>query len=265
MRCDRRRRAVVIALLALTGCGTQDAVNEQAIAELASADTLRAGINLGNPILVAKDAASGDLRGIAPDVARELARRLGVPIQFVEYEGAAAVADAAGSGAWDVAFIGADPAREGTIAFTAPYVELPSTYLVPAGSRIASVADADAEGVRIAARPRTAYDLVLRRVLKHATLVYPDAGESDLDLVIGGRADALSGLRTVLLDTARTLPGSRVLADDFAAIQQAIGVPRQRTHAAGYLRAFVQDIKASGFVAQAIERAGVRGARVARD
>lgn len=259
-----KRLIVCAALLALASCDAPETMTA-APPELAPSGTLRVGINLGNPILVAKDPATGQLRGIAPDVARELARRAGVPFEFVQYEGAPAVADDAPFGKWDVAFIGADPAREGTIAFTAPYVELPSTYLVPAGSRIMTAADADAEGVRIAARPRTAYDLVLRRILRRATLVYPQEGRSDVDLLSSGQADALAGLRTVLVETSRTMPGSRVLEQDFGAIQQAMGVPRPRTQAAEYLEAFVADIKASGFVNQAIERSGVQGARVARE
>lgn len=233
--------------------------------ELAAGGTLRAAINLGNPILVAADGASAELRGIAPDVARELASRLDVPVLFVPYPSAAAAADDAGSDRWDVAFIGSDPAREDAVAFTAPYVELQSTYLVPAGSRLMSVADVDGVGVRVAARPRTAYDLVLRRVLKQATLVYPADTETDLDLVRTGKADALAGLRHALEDTIESLPGSRVLDGEFAAIQQAIGVPRGRAAAADYLETFVRDIKESGTLARAVEQRGARGVLVARD
>ena len=186
-----------------------------------------------------------------------------MPLALVPYASAAAIADDAASGRWDVAFIGSDPARETAVIFSAAYVELPSTYLVPAGSAIASVADVDVAGVRVAARPRTAYDLVLRRILSKASLVYPEDGMSDLALLTGGRADALAGLRQVLADAAATLPGSRVLTDDFAAIQQAIAVPRGRAAAAAYLESFVADVTSSGLVAAAIERNTARGAVVA--
>jgi polar amino acid transport system substrate-binding protein len=238
-------------------------VPEGVKSELASAGTLRAAINLANSILVAQGGSDAGLGGIAPDVARELARRLDVPVRFVPYPSAAAAADDAGSGTWDVAFIGSDPAREDAVAFTAPYVELQSTYLVPAGSRLTSIADVDTAGVRIAARPRTAYDLVLRRTLKNATLVYPADTETDIDLVMTGRADALAGLRQVLEQASTSVPGSRVLDGEFAAIQQAIGVPRGRAAAAAYLEEFVADIKASGWLARAIEERGARGVAVA--
>jgi polar amino acid transport system substrate-binding protein len=162
-----------------------------------------------------------------------------------------------------VAFLAADPAREETIAFTAPYLELDATYLVPADSRFLSLDEVDADGVRIAARPRSAYDLFLRRSLKHATLVYPEGAETDLDLLKSGRAEVLSGLRHVLVEGAAEAPGLRVLDGRFAAMQQAIGVPRGRTAAVDYLRGLVEDVKASGLVAKEIERTGAEGVRVA--
>ncbi len=262
------RRLTMIAGLTsatalLTSCAETSSVTDAVRSELAATGTLRAALNTGNAILV--DAGtSGAPSGVAADLAADLARRLGVPVSLIPYPSAAAIADDAGSGRWDVAFIGSDPARENAVTFSAPYVELPSTYLVPAGSTIAGVAGVDVDGIRVAARPRTAYDLVLRRVLTKATLVYPDDGEADLALLTAGKADALAGLRQVLLDTAATLPGSRVLADDFAAIQQAIAVPRGRAAAAAYVQTFVEDSIASGLVAQAISRNGALGAVVAR-
>ena len=261
------RRLLLIAGLAagaagLASCMETSAVPDTVRSELAAAGTLRAALNTGNAILVSVRPA-GPPAGVAADLAADLARRLGVPLALVPYPSAAAIADDAASGRWDVAFIGSDPARENSVIFSAPYVELPSTYLVPAGSAIASVADVDVAGVRVAARPRTAYDLVLRRILSKASLVYPEDGLSDLALLTGGRADALAGLRQVLADIAATLPGSRVLNDDFAAIQQAIAVPRGRAAAAAYLESFVADITSSGLVAAAIERNTARGAVVA--
>jgi polar amino acid transport system substrate-binding protein len=197
---------------------------------------------------------------VAVDIARELASRIDAPLQFITYDSAAQMAAEASSGKWDLAFLGADPAREADITFTAPYVTLEATYLVPAGSRLVTPADVDAAGVRIAARPRSAYDLALRRILTRARLVYPEAGETDLDLITSGRADALASLRDVLANTAATLPGSRVLDGQFATIQQAIGVPKGRAAASAYLQEFLADIKKAGFVAEAIRRTGARGA-----
>jgi polar amino acid transport system substrate-binding protein len=233
------------------------------VSELAPAGTLRVAINFGNPILVRRDPASGEPRGIVVELTRELAASAGVPFTFVTYDAAAAVADDARSGKWDVAFIAADPARQGDIAFTAPYIELESTYLVPEGSRLKTSADVDDDGVRIAARPRSAYDLALRRSLKRARMVYPEGAETDVDLLRRGEADALAGLRHVLADTAKGIPGSRVLDGNFATIEQALGVPAGHRASVAYLDDFVASIKKSGAVARAIEVSGVQGARVA--
>ena len=232
-------------------------------AHLAPSGTLRAGINLGNPVLAVRDPATGELRGVAIDIARELAARVDVPLRFVTYDSAARMAEEAPTGAWDVAFLGADPARETDITFTAPYLTLEATYLVPAGSRLQVPADVDAPGVRIAARPRSAYDLALRRIITRAQLVYPEGGLTDVDLVVTGRADALASLRDVLVNTATSMPGSRVLDGHFATIAQAIGVPKGRESASAYLEEFLAAIKKDGFVADAIRRTGARGASVA--
>ena len=230
---------------------------------LAPGGTLRAGVNLGNPVLAVRDPATGELRGVAIDIARELAARVAVPLQFVTYDSAARMAEEAPSGAWDVAFLGADPAREADITFTAPYLTLEATYLVPAGSRLHVPADVDAPGVRIAARPRSAYDLALRRIITRAQLVYPEGGETDVHLLATGRADALASLRDVLVNTATAMPGSRVLDGHFATIAQAIGVPTGREGAAAYLEDVLAALKKNGFIAAAIRRTGARGASAA--
>jgi polar amino acid transport system substrate-binding protein len=230
---------------------------------LAPGGTLRAGINLGNPVLAVRDPASGQLRGVAIDIGRELAARVKLPLRFVTYDSASRMAEEARSDAWDLAFLGADPAREADITFTAPYLLLEATYLVPAGSRLQMPADVDASGVRIAARPRSAYDLALRRIITRAQLVYPEAGETDVDLLTSGRADALASLRDVLVTTATSVPGSRVLDGHFATIAQAIGVPKGRESASAYLEDFLATIKKNGVVAGAIRHTGALGASAA--
>jgi len=232
-------------------------------AHLAPGGTLRAGINLGNPVLAVRDPATGEMRGVAIDIARELATRVAIPLRFVTYDSASRMADEARSDAWDVAFLGADPAREADITFTAPYLTLEATYLVPAGSPLQKPADVDATGVRIAARPRSAYDLALRRIITRAQLVYPEGGETDVDLLTTGRADALASLRDVLVTTSTSMPGSRVLDGHFATIAQAIGVPKGRERASAYLEEFLAAIKRNGLVADAILRTGAQGASAA--
>ena len=254
--------ALLIVMLVATGCGMGDAGRAPADA-LAPSGTLRAALNFANNVLARRDTPGGEPGGVAPELARELGRRLGVPVTFVPYDSAAAMADGAPTGAWDIAFLAADPAREATIAFSPPYLELDATYLVPAGAPFRSADDVDAPGVRIAARPRSAYDLFLRRGLKAATLVYTGEGETDLDVLQSGRADVLAGLRHALADTTKVTPDVRVVEGRFAAMQQAIGVPRGRPAAAAYLREFVEDVKASGLVARAVEASGAPGVRPA--
>jgi polar amino acid transport system substrate-binding protein len=251
---------VLIGMALSAGCTSQ---TPPGAAELAPTGSIRAALNFANNVLAIRDARGGEPAGIAVDLARELGRRLDLPVGFVTYDSASAIADAAGTGAWDIAFLAADPAREGTIAFTAPYLELEATYMVPAGSRIRTLGEVDVPGIRIAARPRSAYDLFLRRSLAHAELVYPRDAETDVDVLVSGRADVLAGLRHALADTAATVPGARMLEGRFASMQQAIGAPKGREAAAAYLRQFVDDVKASGFVAKLIAASGAPGVSVA--
>jgi polar amino acid transport system substrate-binding protein len=239
------------------------AISPAAASELAPSGRLRVGINLGNFLLVTKDPASGDLRGIAPDLARELGRRVGVPVEFFTFPGAGEMADAVKRGTWDVAFLGAEPARATEIAFTAAYLEIEATYLVPAGSPIRGIADVDRDGVRIAVADKSAYDLFLKRSLKHARLVPAKGIDASYNLFVAEKLEALAGLKPRLVADAERLAGSRILEGRFTAIQQAIGTPRAREAGAKFLREFAEDLKASGLVAQAIEKHRVRGVSVA--
>lgn len=227
--------------------------------ELAPSGTLRVGINYGNFLLVNPDHESG----IAVDLGRELGRRLGVPVELVTFPAAGKLADAAKADAWDVAFLGAEPQRANEIAFTAAYLEIPATYLVPAGSPIRRIAEVDGEGVRIAVASRSAYDLYLSRSLKQAKLVRAEGIDGSYELFVAQNLEVLSGLKPRLVADAEKLPGSRVLDGQFTAVQQAIGTPKRRAAGASYLREFVEDVKTSGLVAQAIARHGVRGVTVA--
>ena len=228
-------------------------------AELAPTGKLRVGINYGNFLLVNKDRASG----IAVDLGRELGKRLGVSIELVTYDAAGKLADGVKAGAWDVAFLGAEPQRANEITFTAAYLEIPATYLVPAGSALRALGDVDREGVRIAVAQKSAYDLYLSRNLKHAQLVRAEGIQGSYDLFVDQKLDVLSGLKPRLVTDAEKLPGSRVLEGQFTAVQQAIGTPKSREAGARYLREFAEDAKASGLVAAAIARHGVRGVSVA--
>ena len=235
-----------------------------AAAALAPTGVLRAAINLSNFLLVTGRDDDGLPTGVSPDMARELARRLGVAIVLRGYRSPGDLADDAVRGVWDVGNIGAEPARAETIAFTAAYCEIECTYLVPPGSPIATIDEVDQPGRRVASAPRAAYDLWLERNLQHAELVRsPDLGGS-FDLFVDDGLDALAGLRPALMKDTERLPGSRVLDGKFSSVQQAMGTPRGRDDAGfSYLREFVEEMKASGFVADRIAAHGVVGLSVA--
>jgi len=230
--------------------------------DLTPTGKLRVGVNLGNFLLVQRN-ADGSIRGIVPDLAQELARRLGVAAELRRYEKVGDVADGANKDEWDVAFIGAEPQRAAEIDFTAPYVEIEATYLVPAGSPIKSIAGVDRKGVRIAVAGRSAYHLWLERNIRHAALVTAEGIEGSLQLFLKDKLEVLAGLKPRLLQDCEKLPGARILEGRFTAVQQAIGTPKGRPEGAAYLRKFAEDIKGSGLVAQLIERHGIRGLSVA--
>ena len=231
--------------------------------DLAPTGTLRVGINYGNPMLAAKDPKSGQLSGVAVDLARELGRRTALPVELVGFESAGKLVEGVQAAAWDVAFLAVDPGREQEISFTAPYIEIEGTYLVPPGSALGAIADVDRYDVRIAVSSKSAYDLFLSRNLKHAQLVRASSPEKAFELLVAGKVDVLGGVRQHLVANTGKLPGSRVLEGRFMAIQQALGFPKAREAGLSYLREFIEDVKASGFVARALDKAGVQGVLIA--
>ena len=230
--------------------------------EIAPTGTLRVGLNLSNFLLVNAGSREAEPQGIAPDIGRELARRLALPVAFVKYPSPGDLAAAASTGAWDVSLIGADPLRAAEIAFTSAYLEIEASYLVLEGSPIQRIEDVDRAGIRIAVGDKTAYDMYLRRTLKHATLHRAQGLEASYQLFVRDGLDALAGLRPRLVQDQAKHPGSRILEGRFTAIQQAIGTPIARKAAAAFLQDFVAQIK-TGLVAELMARHGVRGVSVA--
>ena len=231
--------------------------------ELAPTGKLRVGINYGNPVLATRDPDSGELRGVAVDLARELGRRVDLPVEIVAFDAAGKMFEAVKAGAWDVAFLAIDPGRADQIDFTAAYIEIEGTYLVPAGSPFQAPQDVDRAGVRVGISAKSAYDLFLSRTMQHAELVRASGPDAAFELLMTGQVDVLAGVRQHLVANAVKLPGSRVFAGRFMAIEQALGIPKGRAEGIRYLREFIEDAKASGLVARAIERAGVSGVSVA--
>jgi polar amino acid transport system substrate-binding protein len=232
---------------------------EQARAELTPTGVLRAGINMSNFLLVTGKTPDGDPDGVSPDIARAVADRLGVPLELVPFKTPGELADAAVEDLWDIGNIGAEPERAKTIAFSPAYVEIEATYLVPAGSPIQSVEEVDRDGVRIAVSQRSAYELWLSDNIEHAELVMAKGIDASFDTFIEQELDALAGLRPRLVKDVTRLPGARILDGRFTAVQQAIGTKPDRKAGAAFLRDFVEEVKANGFVAELIEKHGVTG------
>ena len=242
---------------ALAG-GLSATAKADALKDLAPGGKVRAAINFGNSVLAQKDPATGEPKGITPDLARELGRRLGVPVELVTYDAAGKVFDAVKTGAWDIAFVAIEPVRAAEIEFSAPYVIIEGTYMVPKDSPLKTIADVDKSGIRIAVGLKSAYDLYLTRTIKNATIVRASAGggRAMIDMFLNDKLEVAAGVRQPLVAYAKDHPDMRVMDGHFMEIQQAMGTPKGRTAGAEYLRAFVEDVKASGFVAEALKRSG---------
>jgi polar amino acid transport system substrate-binding protein len=244
--------------------GTMATVPSDVVKDLAPTGKLRAAINLGNTVLAQKDAATGAPKGITADLARELAGRLGVPLELVPFDAAGKVFDALKSNVWDIAFLAVEPVRAAEIAFTAPYVIIEGAYMVPKDSPLKAIADVDRPGVRIAVGKGSAYDLYLTRTLKHATLVRGAGGASgSIDLFRAEKLEVAAGVKQPLVAYAKDHPDVHVMDGRFMEIQQAMGTPQGRDAGARYLKGFVEEMKASGFVADALKRSNQPDAAVA--
>jgi polar amino acid transport system substrate-binding protein len=221
-------------------------------AELAPTGSLRAAINLGNPVLAQGDA--NDPAGVTVDLAREVAGRLGVPVSFACFDAARKSFEALTTGAADVGFLAIEPAREAEVVFTAPYVVIEGVYLAREESPIATAAEVDRPGVRIGVNRGSAYDLFLSRTLAHAEVV---RGEDGVGLFLEGDLDVAAGIRQPLARVVAQRDGLRIVEPRFMEIRQAVATPRPRSEAAtAFLHDAVEELKAGGFVAAALERSG---------
>ena len=232
--------------------------------EFAPSGRLRAAINLGNPILANRDPTSGQPFGVSIDLANELARQLGVGVELQVFDGAAKSVDAVSQCQADIGFFAVDPLRGAGLHFTAPYILIEGSYLVRETSPLRANEQVDAPGHRVAVGQGSAYDLFLTRELKQAQIVRGTGADGAVAAFEDQQLEALAGIRLVLEEVAATKRGLRVLPGNFMVIQQAMGCPKARSDAvAQALRAFVERMKADGFVAKAMLRHGVVGASVA--
>ena len=225
----------------------------EVVRELAPNGRLRAAINYGN-IVLATRSQEGDLGGVSVDIAKELGTRLGVPVDLVPFDTAGKVSAVAGQDVWDVAFLAIDPVRAGDIAFTSPYVLIEGTYVVPDASPLRTIEDVDREGAQIAVGRGSAYDLYLTRTVKLASLRRAPTSEDAVKLFVEQKLDAVAGVRQPLEVFARANSAYRVVPGRFMAIEQAMGLAKGRETALRYLVGFIEELKASGFVAEALQR-----------
>jgi polar amino acid transport system substrate-binding protein len=217
---------------------------------------LRAAMNFSNTVIARRNRGDGEPGGVTAALARELARRLGAELAFSDYDSPGAVVDAIGAGEADICFLAIEPKRREVIDFSAPYVLIESCFVARADGPLRTSDDVDREGVTVITRARAAYDLYLSRNLK-AAKVLPIA-DGELDAFVGGQGDAASGIRPMLEDYFAARPGFRILEPPFATVGQAMGVARGRGPAFAYLEAFVEEMKASGFVAAALAESNSR-------
>ena len=225
--------------------------------DLAPTGCLRAGINLGNSVLAQKDEA-GKPKGITPELSYELGKRLGVPVELVAFEAAGKVFEAIKSRSVDIAFVANEPVRAAEIEFTAPYVLIYGNYMVPNDSALKTVADVDKPGIRIAVGVNSAYDLYLTRTIKNATIVRAatGGGRAMIDLFVKDKLEVVAGVRQPLIAYAKEHPEVRLIDEPFMEIKQSMGTKKGRFAGADYLCSFIEEMKANGFVAEALKRSG---------
>jgi polar amino acid transport system substrate-binding protein len=241
----------------------QGAAPPEVVKEIAPTGKLRAAINLGNAVLAQKGADGP--KGVSVDLSRELARRLGVPIELTTFEAAGKVFEGIKAGSVDLAFIAIEPVRAAEIEFSSPYVLIEGGYMVAKDSPLKVVEDVDRPGIKIAVGLNSAYDLFLTRTIKNAQVVraHTGGGSAMIELFLKDKLDVVAGVKPVLVEYAKTNAAMRVMDGRFMVIQQSMGVPKGRTAAARYVRTFVEDVKASGFVADALKRSNQTDATVA--
>lgn len=256
--------AAAMSALLIAACGTlRDAPVAEVRQAFAPTGKLRVALFASNAVHVVKDPATGEMKGVAHDLGRELAARLDVPFEPVMYSEFSSLLDGGKTGSWDVAFLGSTAERSGFLDFTASHVSTELGYLVPAGSRISGPGDVDHAGVRVVAVARGTPDVYLTSALKGATMVRVSGVPPALELLKSGKAEVFAALKPVVLGLAAKMPGSRVI-DAPGSDDAAMAMPKGRgAAAAAYARKFIEDAKAEGLVKAAIERAALRGVVVA--
>jgi polar amino acid transport system substrate-binding protein len=261
------RRALIAAgalalALALAGCASAPSTPAAPVAQLAPTGKLRAVINYGNPVL-AKKGPNGEPTGVSVDLAREMGRRLGVPVEFTTVDSARVTSEILRDKKADVGFVAIDPARSADFDQTTPYVIIEGAYMVRSNSALQRNEDVDRAGTRISVGRGSAYDLYLTREVNAATLVRAPTSAVVVDEFMKQNLEVAAGVKQQLEADAKRVSGVRILPGRFMVIEQAVGVPKGRAEGYAWLGRFVEEMKASGFVAEALKRHGIEGAAVA--
>ena len=240
-----------------------DQINASLIAQIAPTGRLRSAVNLGNAALAQRDVASGALNGVSPDLAKELARTLGLPLDFVVYNGAGEVFADVENDKWDIAFLAIDSKRAEKISYTAPYVIIEGTYAVPSQSSIQDIDDIDQPGIRLAVAKNSAYDLFLSPRLTKAQIARAANPQASLEMFVTDGLEAVAGVRQTLEQFVGDDKDLRILPGAFTSINQAMAIEKSKTEALAYLSIFIEEMKASGFVRQALDKNGKQNLPVA--
>jgi polar amino acid transport system substrate-binding protein len=263
MNAPRSLGPIFLAALLAACAAMQERAPAEATQALVAGGKMRVALNVTNPVLAKRD-AKGEVSGITVDLARKVAARLGVEPAFVVYQNAGALLDGARKGEWDIGFTAVDAARMDVLAFAKPYMEVSVTYIVPSGSAIRRVDDADRDGLKIGVGERNTADLFLTRSLKHARLVrIPDTLPASVEMVKSGQVDAYAGNRERLLVIQEQIAGQRIVEGRFMAVQHAIAVPKPKEAAVPWLNSVVESAKRDGSIAASISRHALRGVEVA--
>jgi polar amino acid transport system substrate-binding protein len=260
-----KRALLLLPLLLAFGCATTvgPSVTPAARAELAPTGKLRVGLIAVNPIFVTPNTPPGVTKGIAVDIANSLAARIGVPMEPLRYPTVGALVESAGKGEWDIAFLAIDPERAEMMNFTAAYMYSENTFLVPAASTARGIEDLDKRGTTIATFARSAQEIWLKKNAKAATLVSASSPAAAYQMLREGKVDAVSSASSLLAEAAKQVPGTKVLPTSFSDAPIGMAVPRMRPAAHAYAYEFIEDLKASGTVREAIAREGLIGLRAA--
>ena len=269
MNTNTTRREAVIAALAVlaarpVGAQTLAPPSKAVVASIAPSGRLLAAFNAGNPVLAVRNLATGEVTGVTVDIANELGRRLGVPVDLKVYTDGNQLMPGLAADHWNIALLALDPNRAGELAFTAPYLLLEGTYLVREAAPYRSAVELDREGLIISAGAGSAYDMALTRGLKHASIARAaNTPAANAAVLNGDQYAALAGVRQMLANTARANPGHRILPDAFGTIEQGIGIPHGHEVGQRYLTDFVETLKRSGFIRASLDRHGQTDAIVA--